>query len=330
MLLEVNQVGKREDIANYITRIDARSKPVLAMIPKGPPANNSLVQFQVDDFEEPTDNAAVDGEDVSVFDNASPNRAMLKTYVQKFRVAAMVSDFAENLSDVAGLKSGELAESIMKKLEKISRDIEAAICSDNEHQEGTGALPYKLRGLGMWIGGAQTVFPVPAAYATPAASLDNTPMANLTETIINNVLQSAFEQTGKVNNFDLVLGPTLKRVFSGFTRTQSATTNTFSSIRVYNNDASTKTITNVVDRYEGDFGNVNLHVSLFCGVLTSNAAMLRRGYLLIMDLLEWSYKRMPRVRQLEDRGGGPRFLIDAIGTLKVKNPKPLGKFYATT
>ena len=41
-------------------------------------------------------------------------------------------------------------------------------------------------------------------------------------------------------------------------------------------------------------------------------------------------KRKPRVKELEDRGGGPRFLVDAIWGFKVLNPLGLGKFNATT
>jgi hypothetical protein len=36
------------------------------------------------------------------------------------------------------------------------------------------------------------------------------------------------------------------------------------------------------------------------------------------------------VKQLEDRGGGPRFLVDAILGWKVKNPLGLGAFKAAS
>lgn len=331
MLLEQNQIGKREDLADYITRIDAKSKPLLAMIPKEKELTNTRCDFQVDNFEAAEDNAVLDGADVETFDNASPERAVLSVYCQKFRDSAMVSDMAEEVSNVAGLSKGELAESIMKKLEKLSRDIESALCSDNDTQAQAGETPYKTRGLGSWIKAtAQSVLPVDSAYLTPAAAIDTTAMASLTEDIINDVLQASYQQTGKVQDFSLLCGPTLKRQFSRFSRVQFASTNVASTIRTYTSNASEKKICNVIDRFEGDFGNIELHPTLFNASFTSAAANLRRGYLLLMPLLAMKWKRYPRVKQLEDRGGGPRFLVDAIGALKVKNPLALGKFAATT
>ena len=331
MLLEKNQIGKREDLADYIVRIDAKSKPLFAMIPKEKELARTRCDWQVDNFEEPEDNAVEDGTDVDTFDNASPDRAMLSVYCQKLRDSAMVSDMAEEVSDVAGLSKGEQAESIMKKLEKLSRDIESALCSDNETQEGGPGVAYKMRGLGKWISNdEQAVLPVPALYRTPTGSIDTTAMASITDETINGVLQSSYEQTGTLNDFMLLCGPTLKRQFSKLTNVQKGSTNVMGSIVVYNRNLSEKKISNVVDRFEGDFGNIELHPTLFNAKFTSAAASARRGYLLLMNMLALKWKRYPRVKQLEDRGGGPRFLVDAIGTFKVKNPLPLGKFAATT
>lgn len=334
-LTEILQVGKREDLADYITRVDAKSKPCLSIIPKGKPINNMLVQFSVDNFEDPEDLAVVDGEDADNFDNAVENRAILKTYGQKVRDTAMVSDLAENVSDVAGLSKGELAEAIMKKLEKLGRSIESALASDQEHQEGSGGQPYKIRGLGKWIAAnsGQTPFPVPDAFDTPTNSLDATAMASLTEDVVNNVLQSSYEQTGVEKQFSLVCGPTLRRRFSTFTRVTSGATNVYSTVRMYQSNIASRTIDNVIDRFKGDFGEIEIIPSLFNAHANfggSAAANLRRGYLLLPEMLELSFKRYPRVKQLEDRGGGPRFLVDAVFALKCKNPLPLAKFAATT
>jgi hypothetical protein len=34
-LFEINQVGKREDLANIVAMVDAKDTPVASMIPKG-------------------------------------------------------------------------------------------------------------------------------------------------------------------------------------------------------------------------------------------------------------------------------------------------------
>jgi len=51
-----------------------------------------------------------------------------------------------------------------------------------------------------------------------------------------------------------------------------------------------------------------------------------RGYVLNMDLIEMRFNQMPSVTALTDNGGGPRFAVDAILGLVVKNPLGLGAF----
>jgi len=333
MLIERNQVGKREMLLDIISRVDAKGEPFMRMVGAGPAATNTLVEWQMDDFEDAADLAVEDGEDVSTFGNASENRFRAQTYVQKFRDTAQVSDLADAVSDVAGLSKGELAESIMKKLKKLSRSIEAACCSDQEHQAGAGGVPYKLRGLGTYIDdAAQATLPINSNYRTPAASIDATAMSSLTAAIIGDVGESIYQQTGQIDDFDLLCGPRLKRTIGGLLGYQPASTNVQSSIRAYTTEFK-GTVDNVVDQFNTDFGNFRLHPTLWNAhpnLGGSTAAQLRRGYILRMKLVKLHWWRKPRVKQLEDRGGGPRFLVDAGCALVVQNPRGLGKFEATS
>ena len=61
MLLERNQIGKREMLANIIARVDAKATPVQSMIPKGEAITNMLMEWQMDDFEDEADLAVEDG-----------------------------------------------------------------------------------------------------------------------------------------------------------------------------------------------------------------------------------------------------------------------------
>lgn len=334
MLTEKNQIGKREWLADLITRVDAKSKPLLAMIPKGEDIRNMLEEYQMDDFEDPDDISAVDGTDIANFDNATKNRARCQTYAMKIMDGAMVSDLAENVSDVAGLSKGEKAEAIMKKLEKLGRVIEGFLAGDQDHQAGGAGVAYKVRGLGSWIQAtAQSLLPVDSNYLPPSGNIDASAMASITPTSVNDQLESSYTVTGQEQTFELVCAPKLKRRFSTFVEVNQQTPNlTTSTIRTYNTQFAGR-ISNVVKVFEGDYGDINLHTSLWnahANFSGSAAANLRRGYGLIMKLLSLHYKRKPRVKELEDRGGGPRFLCDAIFTMRVKNPKPLLKWSGTT
>lgn len=339
MLTEKNQVGKREALADLIARVDAKNTPTQAMIRKGGDITNMLSEWQLDDFESPDEVAVEDGVDAENFDNASPNRARVGMYAMKVRDTAMVSDLAENVSDVAGVEGhSEMAESIMKKLKKLARSIEAYICGDQDAQLGSPGTPYKFRGLGSWINNtAQTTLPVPANYLTPSASiLTGATATQTTNANLNLMMSSIYSLTGQQGEFELIVGRTLKTALSGLTNVATASTNVMSIIRTYNTQFS-GLINNVVDTFTGDFGTANIHLSLWnafphaaYGYTSPNDYSAFRGYLLNMKLLELSYKRKPRVKPLEDRGGGPRFLVDAILTMRNLQPQGHGALKYTS
>jgi len=329
--LITNQVGIRQDLSDLIAVVDAKTCPVVSTAKKGSEPINPLTQWQADAFATTgVPSGVLSNADISssdFIDNAA-NRAILSARVQKFREVPSVDDLAQNISEVAGIgKKREMAKAVTKSLEQIKRSMEAAFCSDQESQEQSGSDAYLTRGLGKWIqNGAQDDLPVAAAYRTPSASINTTATASLTEANVQDVLQSIYEQTGKVSTYSLICGPNLKRAFTGFTRTQFASTNVASAIRTLNQDAEAKKITSTVDIFEGDFGTLELIPSLFLAKNASTAEQLSRGYVLDMDMVELRYNRKPRFQELEDRGGGSRGIVDAICALCVKSPLGLGKF----
>ncbi len=329
--LITNQVGIRQDLSDLIAVVDAKTCPVVSTAKKGSEPINPLTQWQADAFATTgVPSGVLSNTDISssdYIDNAA-NRAILSARVQKFREVPSVDDLAQNISEVAGIgKKREMAKAVTKSLEQIKRSMEAAFCSDQESQEQSGSDAYLTRGLGKWIqNGAQTDLPVAAAYRTPTASVNTTATASLTEANVQDVLQSIYEQTGKVSTYSLICGPNLKRAFTGFTRTQFASTNVASAIRTLNTEAESKKITSTVDIFEGDFGTLELIPSLFLAKNASTAEQLSRGYVLDMDMVELRYNRKPRFQELEDRGGGSRGIVDAICALCVKSPLGLGKF----
>ena len=324
-LFERSQVGKREDLADYITLVDAKDTPVTSMIPKGNKPGNTLLQFQADNMPTAVSTGSVDGVDVSAYENLNSGRAVLTNYVQVFQRAIRVSPLSVDVSIVAGLRD-ELAGMIAKGIKTLKRDMELTICSDNAAQVDNGTDPYLTKALGVWIANAAgTVAPIPTAYLTPTTSINTTATGSFTETDAQAVLTSIYGQTGQMKTYDTVVGPTLKRAFSNllYTANASASTNTFASIRTLSRDAFSDTISSSVDLFEGDFGSLRLHPTLF----NANAT---RGYVLDMDLLELRYTNLPQVTELPDAGGGPARLIKAVAGLVCKNPLGLGKFSASS
>lgn len=335
-----NIAGIRENLTNFLTILDPEDTPKLSTFDKSPTPQSYYQEWQVDDLFAPNFSGVLEGVDASTFDNAAQNRARIGNYVQKFWRKWAVSDIVE-AADVAGVSS-EVANAKMKKLREIKRDIEAAIGSDNEMQADNGSVPYLFRGLGTWIGGTQTVHPVPTIYQTPAASINSTATASLTETLFNGVFQSIFEQNGGKRAYTLFAGSNLKKYISLFQRVtgSSGTTQTYQVTQA----ANTHQIDLHVDIYNGDFHTVTIVPDLFNGLLSQSqgpsgtynstfphtAQSRARGYVIDPELVGIGYMIGLNNQELPDQGAGRRGLIKTVLTLVVKNPKGLGKFNATS
>jgi len=277
-LFERTQVGKREDLADYISLVDAKDTPIVSMVPKGSKPGNTLLQWQADNMPSPQSTGSVDGVDVSSYENLNSGRALINNYIQVFQRAIRVSPLAVDVSIVAGLRD-ELAGMIAKGIKLLKRDMELTVSSDNDMQADNGTVPYLTRGLGSWIqNGAQALNPVPSAFRTPSASINTTATGSFAETDAQGVLTSIYGQTGQFKTYDTVVGTSLKRAFSNLLYTTTASgTNQYQSIRTLNRDASSDVYSASVDVFNGDFGSLRLHPSTFL----PNAF---RGYVLDMEL----------------------------------------------
>jgi hypothetical protein len=346
----ITQDGSHRDLLDAITLVDAKETPFFSMVPKGKAPININFEWPVDKQLAPVDSATIDGTDLahsntaanSDFDNAQGDYDVLSSRVQWFREAGLVSKLAQDVQNQAGIPN-HYQYAVRKKLLQLKRNIEVTLCADEftynsgsdthtaDVVTGSASAANRTRALGKWIDDGNTN--IPAAYRTPAASIESSATsANLTEAEVNDVLQSVYEETGSVKTFSLLCGPNLKKRFKDFTQTQFASTNVASAIKVYNQTMDSKKIINTVDIYEGDFGTVELVPSLWLnhdlGFSNTNlgTSAKARGYLLTMDLLEMRFNQMPAVTSLTDNGGGPRFSVDAILGLCVKNPLALGAF----
>lgn len=325
-LLEKDQIGKREDLADLIALVDAHDCPVVSGAKKGAKPGNTLMQWQADSYDSAVSTGTVDGSDVGSSDYQNPggNRAILQNYVQIFRRSIRVSPLSLEVSNVAGLKD-EVANGIAKKIVELKRDKESTFLSANDAQADDGTNAYLTKGLATWISTAGgSVLQVPSAFRTPTASIETTATtANITDTTVQDVLASIYSQTGSIKNFMMPLGRTLKRAFTDrLTGTRSVTdaTNNIAATQIRTfSPQSGKKVTLSVDFFEGDFGTVALVPDNFMPAQTD-------GYVLDMDGIELRYGKMPEVKELPDSGGGPIRMIESVAALVVHNPLAHGKF----
>lgn len=327
-LTEPNQVGKREDLADIYAIVDEKSCPFTTRINKSAKPTNSEFDWLVDSYATPKVTGTIDGTDVADFENHAADRARLGNLVQVYQRSAKVSELAEDLSVTAGVRS-EISLATAKKLVEVKRDNETALLQNGVNgQVDTGAVPYLTASLGKWIDTTGPTVPrsVPAAYATPTASIDTTATASVTETIVQTVLKSVFDNTGMNGDFVLFAGSTLRRAFTDFTRTSSGGSS--SKPRAFNFDGNSKTVSSSTTVFEGDYGTIEVVSSNFIGndYTTGGNTGKNVGYLVDMNKVHLRSLKKPYVRSLPDLGGGPRILVRAINGLQVDNPIGLGAF----
>mgnify|MGYP003575957407 CR=1 FL=1 len=319
-----NVAGVREDLSNALTVLSPEDTPFLSSTSKGAAPGQTYQEWQVDDYEVPAFAPIPEGQDVSSFANKSVNRARIGNYIQKFRREWAVSDLLE-LSNVAGVDS-EVANAKAKVMVEIKRDMESALCSDND-RDNNPVTGTQLRALGDWI---DTAGPsdVPAAYRTLSGAVDTTATGSLTEAQFNAPFQAIYNGLGSKGDFKLIAGSNLKSAISNFQRAtgSSGTTKTYQVTQ----DASAHKIDLTVSVYEGDFHYVTVIPTVFNG-LTSGGGFgtnqsKARGYILNPSLVSVNFMKSLGGHELQNEGGGRRGYVDAILTLAVKNPKGLGKF----
>jgi hypothetical protein len=347
-LLQPNQGGSvplastssaREDLADYIAIVDAKSTPFVSMAPKGRDIGNMQFSWQVDNYGAPVLAGVVDGTDVTVASASNPvvNRTRLNNYGQAFRRDLRIGFIAET-QDVAGV-TDELANGIAKKLVEIKRDMESTfMCTNQAAQADNGSTNAYLTGsLGNWLNNTNASNIGACASGSPflpaSGAVDTTASASFTEATAQNVLTAIYSATGTFRDYDCILGTTLKRAFtnltaSGVTQVVNANSIAATSVRTFNQDLSADTFKASIDIFEGDFGRLILHPSTFVGGKnsTSLSAQAYKGYVIPMDMVEVRYAKLPQVKDLPDAGGGPARLVEAIAGLVVKNPSGFGFF----
>ena len=211
-------VSNREDLTDVLTILAPEETPILSMANKER-ASATNVEWTVDSLADPVTTGIAEGADVTAFTDKFASRARLGNRIQKFRRDYMVSDLQEAVDSVGPAK---IAQAEAKAIRELKRDIEATIASNNDSATENGAgVANALRGLGDWLDSAGPA-DVPAAYRTPAASIEDVGAGPFLESELNSIISSVFTVTGNTNNLMLVADVALRNDISEFARLDAA------------------------------------------------------------------------------------------------------------
>jgi hypothetical protein len=311
-------VSNREDLTDVLTILAPEETPALSSANKQK-ANATFVEWTVDGLADPVTTGVSEGADVTTFTDQFASRARLGNYIQKFRRDFMVSDLQEAVDSVGPAK---VAQAEAKAIRELKRDVEATILSDNDRQAETGAAPYKMRGLGKFLDGANA--DIPDEYETPASSRETqTAAGDLTETELNTLIRSIYRANGEANNLVLIADTTLRKSIADYARLGNQT----ETVRSVNYDGANSTIKLSVEIYQSDFGIVsivNMNPTTNPETVTGETTNHDRGYLInpdyygIHELIPMGSSRLPNM------GGGERGFVDCALTLGVYAPAAHG------
>lgn len=213
-------VARRESLLDVLTMISPKETQLFTGLQKSR-AENTLHEWITRDLETVGSNAQNEGQDAPA--DASGNPSRLQNVTQIFAKTAKVSNTELSVNRVGG---DRMAEEIRLKLAAMKNDIEYAlmrgsIASGGASTGGTNAR--QLRGVKNWI----------------TTNSVNYSGATLTETLLNDIFESVWNQGGNVDAvYTSMKG---KRRISSFT-----------SGNTKNIDAEDKRLVNAVDVYEAD------------------------------------------------------------------------------
>jgi hypothetical protein len=313
-----NVSTNRESLSDILTVLTPEATPFTSMAKKIT-ATGTFNEVVVDDLSVASFDGVNEGEDVKNFSNKAEKRARIGNFVQAFRRTYSVSNIQE-LVDSAGVEN-ELAHAESFAIRELKRDVECALCSNQDRQSDSGSgSPYKTRGMFKFLGDGGQPTDIPERFQSVASSTTNPQ----TETSFNSVLQSLYEANGMPGGqLTLIAGPDLKKEISDFSRQAGGAGFAYQVTQ----PAESKKITLTVNLYEGDFGTVAILPSTSLR-RTSGSATLDKdaGLLIDPDYVGLHVLQAESSNELENQGGGRRGYADIICGLAVMSPKAHGFF----
>ncbi len=311
---EALQIGQRQSLADLIANIEAQATPYTSLIQKRERPKQIRHQWQVKAYPVTGHRGVLDGKDATGFQ--SNPRAGLTVVAQKTWYLPGVSDFAEE-TEVAGVPAGEMSEQVADALVSVKRQIEKRCMSSNDNLlEAAPANGNETRGAFSYVSNtAQALYPIDSSFRTPAAQVYTGTLDAFDESVLLGMCRSSYKQRKGPFKMDAFLGIDLKAKFTMFSdRMPTPGNNTVT--RRFNQDAGDKTFVNVIDKLVLDTGEVDLHPHSFLvtdadsGEDTANTHS--SGLIVDLDMCGLAYMRLPRVLPLENKGGGPRAIVDSI------------------
>ncbi len=277
-LITHDDTTRPEDVREEITNLDFTSTPFLSNIGESM-AQNTLHEWQVDNYADSGDNAVIESSDATVVDATQPTRR--NNIVQLFRKVVTVSD-TESAIPHYGM-GDPFTYQTDKKMTEMNRDQEKAAI------QGTRASGSS--GVARRMDGAIALITTNKTAQTSGTSF--------TETVFNNLIKMVFD-SGTDATVDLVLLPSYLKLV----------VDRFNTKTTQNLDASDYKQVLRLENYVSAFGAHQIAFSRevpSSGVLAVDTSKWRRA---------WLVNRTPKLTPLGKTGSSTKGLLESEMTLE--------------
>lgn len=324
----------REDLSNLFINLDRRMTPFLSRLKSGENLNNvSLFSWALEKYDGRQTVGIPENKDVDVFETDKQDRLYGRS--QKFWRRPHVTVEANTINR-APADFGKYNKQVIKKVEEQRRDIEQRYLSDSDSRDDDGLTGREVMGAGRFINDAVSVgvagaaltfgdtqTAVPVDYRTPTAQIyvgalyvtTSGVVSDLTfnEDSLNGMMQNRWDSLGLSSKFEGFVDAALKRHLGRVFRYAKNLTNYTPLSRQQLPDAAASDwLIPGVDVINTDFGPISIEMITWLP-RTSAGALSGRGYFFDMEFV---YNRPSGLNlthmQLEDKGAGPRGLIQSI------------------
>jgi hypothetical protein len=303
--------ANREDLSNTIYNIDPFDTPFMSAAGRRN-VKNRIFDWQTESLPAvDTGNAKEEGFELSR--SAATATVRVSNTTQISSRDATVSGSQES-ADAAGKRS-EMAHQMALVSKALKRDMEAILCSNQARVAGNDSgTARKTRALEHWIStnvGAGGTSYANAASETAALTDGSTSVA-LTETIFNDILQTAY--TNGAEPSVVLVRPAIKRKISSFTGRSG------SQIAVSKVEA-----VNTVDIYRSDFGDVKILPSRWLRTRTISSKEVSAALFLDPEYASVAYYRPFQTVDIAKIGDAETKMILAEFGLEMGNEKAHAK-----
>jgi Family of unknown function (DUF5309) len=324
----------REDLSNLYINLDRRMTPFLSRLKEGDNLHNvKLFSWALEKFDGRMTAGIPENKDVDVFETDKQDQLYGRS--QKFWRRPHVTVEANTINQ-APADFGKYNKQVIKKVEEQRRDIEQRYLSDADSRDDDGVTGREVMGLGRFVNDAVSVgvagaaltftdtqTAVPADYRTPTAQIyvgalyvtTSGVVSDLTfnEETLNGMMQNRWDALGLSSRFSAFVDAALKRHIGRIFRyAKNLTSYTPISRTMLPAISEGREVATGVDQIETDFGPIDISMITWLP-RTAAGALSGRGYFLDMEFI---FNRPSGLNlthmQLEDKGAGPRGLIQSI------------------